>query len=45
MKFSLKKLVLALGLGAFVAAGPSVVVTPVQAATTQKAGKVNLKNV
>ena len=43
MKFSLKKLVLALGLGAFVAAGPSVVVTPVQAATTQKAGKAGVK--
>ena len=43
VKFSLKKIVLALGLGAFVAAGPSVVVTPVQAATTQKAVKAGVK--
>lgn len=33
---SLKKIVVALSLGVFVAAGPSIVVTPVQAATTQK---------
>lgn len=43
VKFSLKKIVLALGLGAFVAAGPSVVVTPVLAATTQKAVKAGVK--
>ena len=35
MKFSLKKVVLALGMGAFVLAGPSYMAAPVQAAVSQ----------